>query len=438
MKRFSASSTRNALIIFMILAGIFFAQMLWWIIFQVRNAENTRKYLTGTLEDQRRWAIELLNQHYLSIYQEAEGIIENRGSITAMPPRLSDPAVSGIIEEGAMEEVKFRDSLYLYLKSNSRGYYLFLNRDYPGSLLTRSQKLEYTTPPSGKLARPDWLTEEYIKINPAAYASIDRERQKHIRMFVMEGSFFILLMLVGAYMIYIALRRTRQVREEQLLFVHSITHELKIPITAISLFLDTMKRRDYDHDLMAELAPKMKEDLGRLNRLIDNILQVRKLSDNQLELRLETVDLSNELTRFTGHIRERIESTGGKLNLDIAENVRIRANLAELVKVWESLIDNSLKYGASGKLQLTINLKMHREQVEIQFIDNGPGIPEGMGDKLFEPFFRGNIESRKSVPGSGLGLYLAREFVRRSKGVISIKNVSSGGCLVSMKFKGAK
>jgi len=438
MKRFSASSTRNALIIFMILAGIFFAQMLWWIIFQVRNAESTRKYLTSTLEDQRRWAIELLNQHYLSIYQEAEGVIENSGEMTAVPPKFSDPAVSGIIEEGAAEAINFNDSLYLTLKSDGREYYLFLNKDYPRSLLTRNQKLEYTPHPPGRLSRPDWLTEEYVKINPAAYASIDRDRQRHIRMFVMEGSFFILLMLVGAYMIYIALRRTRQVREEQLLFVHSITHELKIPITAISLFLDTMKRRNYDHDLMADLAPKMKEDLGRLNRLIDNILQVRKLSDNQLELRLEAIDLSSELTRFAGHIRERIESTGGKLNLDIAENVRIRGNLAELIKVWESLIDNSFKYGTSGNLQLTINLRTHREQVEMQFIDNGPGIPEGMGDKLFEPFFRGNIESRKSVPGSGLGLYLAREFVRRSKGAISIKNAPSGGCLVNIRFRGAK
>ena len=438
MKRFSASSTRNALIIFMILAGIFFAQMLWWIIFQVRNAESTRKYLTSALEDQRRWAIELLNQHYLSIYQEAEGVIENSGEMTAVPPKFSDPAVSGIIEEGAAEAINFNDSLYLTLKSDGREHYLFLNKDYPRSLLTRNQKLEYAPPPPGRLSRPDWLTEEYIKINPAAYASIDRDRQRHIRMFLMEGSFFILLMLVGAYMIYIALRRTRQVREEQLLFVHSITHELKIPITAISLFLDTMKRRDYDHDLMAELAPKMKEDLGRLNRLIDNILQVRKLSDNQLELRLETIDLSSELTRFAGHIRERIESTGGKLNLNIAENVRIRGNLAELIKVWDSLIDNSFKYGTSGNLQLTINLRTHREQVEIQFIDNGPGIREGMGDKLFEPFFRGNIESRKSVPGSGLGLYLAREFVRRSKGAISIKNAPSGGCLVNIRFRGAK
>ncbi len=436
MKRFPASSARNALIIFMILAGIFFVQMLWWIIFQVRNAESTKTYLTSTLEDQRRRTIEFLNQHYLSIYQEAESVIENAGGMIVTPPKISDPAVSGIIEEGAV--VGFNDSLYLVLESNGRGFYLFLNRDYPRSLLARDQKLEYTPPPPGKLSRPNWLTEEYVRINPAAYASIDRDRQRHIRMFLMEGSFFILLMLVGAYMIYIALRRTRQVREEQLLFVHSITHELKIPITAISLFLDTMKRRNYDHDLMAELAPKMKEDLGRLNRLIDNILQVRKLSDNQLELRLETINLSNELNHFAGHIRERIESAGGRLILNIAEDVRIRGNLAELIKVWDSLIDNSFKYGASANLELTINLKMHREQVEIQFIDNGAGIPEGMGDKLFEPFFRGNIESRKSVPGSGLGLYLAREFVRRSNGVISIKNAPSGGCLVSMKFKGAK
>jgi len=236
-------------------------------------------------------------------------------------------------------------------------------------------------------------------------------------------------------MIYRALKRTKEIREEQLLFVHSITHELKIPITSMNLFVDTLKRRDYDSKLTAELVPKMKEDLARLNQLIDNILQVRKLTDREINSRPIEFDLSDELERFAGRVRERVESPGGKLKLDIQKDVKILADPSELIRIWESLIDNSLKYRKSETVEIEINLRAFGSQAEIQFIDNGLGIPEGMEKKLFEPFYRGNIESMRTVAGSGLGLYIAGEFVRRNGGEISIRNNAGDGCTVTQRYK---
>ncbi len=276
---------------------------------------------------------------------------------------------------------------------------------------------------------------EYVQPGSPVLAQIEDEGRRHIKMFAMEGSFFIVLISMGAYAIYLALARSRRIRQEQLLFVHSVTHELKIPLTSISLFLDTIRRRNYDTKLVTELVPKMKEDVARLSGLIDNILQVRKLADKEKATRIDAIDLSAELKQFAAEICERIESAGGKLTTSIEDGIKVKADLAELVKVWETVVDNSVKYRNESGLKLALNLRRIDSHAEIQFIDNGPGIPPGMESELFEPFVRANNDSRKSVPGSGLGLYIAREYVRRSGGRIGIRNAPAGGCLVTIRFR---
>ncbi len=433
MKRLPPVSARNALIIFAILAGVFCIQMGWWIFFQVRNSENTRKYMVQAIDDERRWAVDMLNTHYSAIYMNA---LNAAGRFQNVPPGqtlILDPAVSGFMQESVT--AKLNDSLYFSIPSGNNKYLVFLRQAYPRELIAKNSRLQFKCTVSGKLTRPDWVTLDMVQAKPATLDNLLIERNRHIKMFVMEGSFFLLLIAIGAYLIYLSLKRSRQIREEQLLFVHSITHELKIPITSISLFLDTIKRRNYDSTLVGNLAPKMKEDIIRLNQLIDNILQVRRLSDKEMDIQTETIDLSGELRHFVQHIKDRIESSGGKIQPDIDDGIKIKANMKELIKVWESLIDNSIKYAGVSNLVLTIKLKTRKDDAEMQFLDNGPGIPAGMEDKLFEPFFRGHIENRKSVPGSGLGLFIAREYIKRSGGYIAIKNAPTGGCQVSIRFR---
>jgi signal transduction histidine kinase len=434
MKRISASSARNALILFIALAVVFYTQMVWWIIFQVRNTDNTKAFFTEAIENERRWAIQLMNSHYLALHDAAVRTL-NDTSIMHAKGGYCDPAVSGLMELPLADNPNMADSLYFIISAANKRFALFLNHEYPKMILAGNKHLEFIPPKGGELKAPEWLSQSTIRIKSEAYSRIDNEGRKHLKMFLMEGSFFLLLISIGVYMIYSALKRTKEIREEQLLFVHSITHELKIPITSLNLFIDTLKRRRFEEKLVSELAPKMKEDLVRLNHLIDNILQVRRLSDKAIDSRPAMIDLSVELGKFAERIKERIESSGGRLRLSLEKNIRIFADLSELARVWESLVDNSLKYGKSGTVEIEIRLLSSKGQAEIEFIDNGQGIPGGMEDRLFEPFYRGNIENRKTVPGSGLGLYIAREFVRRNKGEISIKNVDGGGCMVIQRYK---
>lgn len=430
MNQITSSSSRRALIIFVILAILFCAQMAWWIIFQYRSAGSARRFFSEILEEQRRQTISLLNTRLSAAGRSLEdSSLEHSG----VRYDISD-IITGIVPAENLVRADLTDSLFLIREKDGAKFYIFLNRNYPQTMIAGDSRLQYA-PPSGEVLRLDWVTMEHIEVKPESYSEIDAERERHTRMFLMEGSFFLVLIVIGGYMILLSLKRLKQTREEQLLFIHSITHELKIPLTSMNLFLDTMKRRNFEPKLVSELAPKMKEDLVRLNQLIDNILQVRRLADRQMQIRMERVDLSAEIRQFCERIRERIEAAGGRLKIDVADNIRIDAALPELMRVWELLIDNSLKYAQSVALEINITLKNTRDFAEIIFRDNGPGIPSGMEEKLFEPFYRGKIEEKRTVPGSGLGLYIAREFIRRQGGTINIRNGSTGGAVVTMKFK---
>jgi signal transduction histidine kinase len=434
MRKIPTLSVQAAMAIFVILVVLFVAQMNWWIIFQIRNSENTKTFMTETYAGEQRRLISLLNEHYRAVYEAAQMAVQSSPEGALSHLRIADEAVSGLVREADLMGKSFADSLYFRLTGGKVAYLLFLNRDYPGRYLGTESPLIYRPGLKGELTRPDWVTPEIIAPNPAKFAEIDRQEHKHLRMFLMEGSFFILLIIIGTYLVYLSLRRTRQIRQEQLLFVHSITHELKVPITSIGLFIDALRRRQYEPALTAELVPKMKDDLTRLNHLIDNVLQVRKLSEKQIEFRRDPIDLSAELKRFTAPLASKIEAAGGKLHTKIEDGIRIQGDMEILLKVWESLVDNAMKYAGSGTLELTISLQSHKDNAVLEIIDNGSGIPEGMEEKLFEPFFRGDIESKKSIPGSGLGLYLAREFIRRSGGQITLSNAAGGGCLVRLTY----
>lgn len=435
MKRLSQISSRSIFIIFWLLTTLFFAQMVWWIIFQVREAERAKAFLIQTVERERGWAAEMLNTRYQEIYQAASKIAKELNGAAPNGIILADPAVYSIVMQSALEGGDIGDYPHFRIPSGDDHLLVFLSPEYPLSIILFNENLSFDITARGELSTPRWITPDMIRINDSVTAGIERDRDRHVKMLVMEGSFFILLIMLGAYAIYLSLRRSRRVREEQLLFVHSITHELKVPLTSMNLFLDTMRRRDYDPRLVSELAPKIKEDIARLSGLIDNVLLVRKLADHEIETKLEVVDISGEFRRFADSVCQKIESTGGRLKANIADSIKAVADLPEMLRVWETIVDNSIKYRGDGALEIAVSLRRSGHNAEIQFQDNGPGIPSGMEQKLFEPFVRASADPKKSVPGSGLGLYIAREYVLRSKGSIAIKSATGGGCVVTIKLQ---
>ncbi|MBN2226129.1 MAG: HAMP domain-containing histidine kinase [candidate division Zixibacteria bacterium] len=435
MKSLSLATSRRALILFGVLAAVFMAQMIWWIIFQVRTTAQTRDSLTGALADKQTCIITVLNGHYQAMHDAITESLNDGFSVQTIANYAAWPSISGIAEDDHISPQGLSDSLYYVFINEQDSIVVFLNREYPGELLAGKTHLYYIPPPPGELRDITWVTDRQVVIDPEGVSLIEDEQERHRRMLTMEGGFFILLILLGAWLIYDAMKRARRLEQEHILFVRSITHELKIPISAINLFLDTLKRRQFDSSLARELVPKMKQDIARLNDLIDNLLQVRSLWEDTHATRRETISISEELSRFATAINDRVRAAGGTVKYSCEPELFIRADASELARVWDILVDNSLKYAASDHIEIGISLRRVHDRAEIVFIDNGPGVASEDTEKIFEQFYRGGVGKEKSIPGSGLGLYIAREFVRRNGGTITLRNGKHGGCEATMKFR---
>ncbi len=431
MKSVSSTSYRRTLYLFIFLALTFLAQVAWWIIFQMRTAADTSRLVKAALEERRDLALKMINDIYQEHYVNLQIMLSLAD--TADPPSeiMLPAAFSGLTGAGA--ETEYSDSLYLEMKAGERRYLVFINRDYPVSLLGRDAHLLFNAAVTGFRERPDWLTVSEIGVDAAGLESLERGSSRHTRMLIMEGGFFVFLTALGMYLIYASLRRKRLAEEEQTLFAHSITHELKIPITSIGLYLEALKRRGFDSVMAAELFPKMRDDLKRLNGLIDNILQIKRLSEKKRG-KTPIMSLSEDLKAFASRAAGPIKAAGGILETDLNPGITIAAESQEIAWVWETLVDNSLKYARSPEMKISIKLHREGNKAVITISDNGPGIDPGLKGKLFEKFARGESERTRTIPGSGLGLYIAREYVRRNGGEISLENRPEGGCMGTMKF----
>ncbi len=417
---------RRSLVIFILLAVIFLAQMTWWIIFHMRTSETAIEQLRDNFKIKRESVVNILNNQYQLLYDQAAELYRRQN----LQDIVHNPLVTGY--GLSLDEIP-PDSLSLVVQVDSTKILLFLDRDYPSKLIGQNDAVQFMTVKSGMFMNPRWVRAENVELDHSGVDVLERETKKHTRMLIMEGSFFVLLILIGLWMIYISIKKRKQAAEEQTLFVHSITHELKIPITSVNLFLDTIKRREYEPDLTRELLPKMKEDLRRLNGLVDNILNIRKLSEKRPKV-LPEADLSSEVQGFAKRIREKVETAGGKTSVDIEPGLHIRALTGELQRVWDTLVDNSIKYARSPELKIEINLKRNGSKAVLEVTDNGPGINEELLERVFEKFSRGEDSNTRGIPGSGLGLFIAREYVVRNGGEIEIGNVAPRGCRVTMRF----
>jgi two-component system sensor histidine kinase KdpD len=204
----------------------------------------------------------------------------------------------------------------------------------------------------------------------------------------------------------------------------SVSHDLRTPLTAItgsiSAILDNGAR--LDPRTRQELLESAREEAERLNRLVQNLLEMTRLESGALELRkgwhpLEEV-IGAALSRLAPRLGERRVTTRVPPDLPL---VAIDDVLIEQVLV--NLLDNALKYTPSGS-PITIIATATDGAVTVEVADRGPGLPPGEEDKVFEKFYRGYTVSGR---GAGLGLAICQGIVKAHGGRIWAQNLPEGG-----------
>jgi two-component system, OmpR family, sensor histidine kinase MtrB len=215
-------------------------------------------------------------------------------------------------------------------------------------------------------------------------------------------------------------------RQEQLTFVAGVAHDLRNPLSALKLGVQSLGREPAvaTHESIRRTLVILDRQLGRVTRMVGDLLDASRIEAGELELNLEEVDLRKVA-------REVVElyaptSPAHQVMLEAPEQpVRVRADPLRLEQVVSNLVSNAIKYSPAGGL-VEVVVGVEGGEAVLAVSDRGVGIPpEGIPD-LFMPFRRREV-TRELAPGAGLGLSVVRRILMAHGGRIEVESVQGKG-----------
>ncbi|MFT5779601.1 MAG: K+-sensing histidine kinase KdpD [Crocinitomicaceae bacterium] len=239
---------------------------------------------------------------------------------------------------------------------------------------------------------------------------------KRVTMILGEGAVFLLILVIGIWQIQKSIRKDIRLSERQNNFLLSVTHELKTPMAANKLYIQTVMKRDLSKEQSNELLLKAIEENNRLERMIDNILNASRLENKALLLTKESFDLFR-LGQFS---IDRFQQLFPKatFTLEMKENTQIVGDRLLIETILTNLIENALKY-AGPEAIITLYASASGSTIKFGIKDNGPGVSGLDREEIFKKFYRSGSEDTRTQKGSGLGLYIVRELIRLHGGKIT-------------------
>ncbi|MCA9060878.1 MAG: HAMP domain-containing histidine kinase [Planctomycetaceae bacterium] len=217
-----------------------------------------------------------------------------------------------------------------------------------------------------------------------------------------------------------------QLNRRQSNFVDSVTHELKTPIAALRLYLDTLLMQEPGPEDRREFYDTMNTELQRLDHLINQLLEVGRLDAIGHQTEPEEIALEPLL-----HQCAEAACLHHKVNLATTfrfetAGVVLTSRRLPLEMIFRNLMDNAVKYGGSPPQVVVQAYARGRDRVVVRIQDNGEGVPPEHRRRIFQMFFRGSDELQRTRKGTGLGLYIVRTLVTILKGRVTVEPADSG------------
>jgi len=210
---------------------------------------------------------------------------------------------------------------------------------------------------------------------------------------------------------------------------NSISHELRIPVATIMGASETLLSAGYDKEMYTRLITEIFTASERLNRLIENLLNISRLESGRITPKLDWLDVHDLLNKVTGSLADELRNF--KLQTVIPDDIPlVRLDFGLMEQVLHNLVYNAIQYSPQ---QTTIRIKMYYEKPHfvMQVMDRGPGFPKNTIPYVFNKFYR--VEGTKAG-GTGLGLSIVKGFVESLNGTVEIENRKNGGARITVRI----
>jgi len=207
----------------------------------------------------------------------------------------------------------------------------------------------------------------------------------------------------------------------------TISHQLKTPLTSIRMALHLLLEENVGslNEKQADLMVSARDESERLNGIIEDLLDLRRLESGNVRLSLATVSPYDLVEEAAAPFFRQAQDRGTRLEIDLpADLPDVCADRSRILYVFANLLSNAIKYSPVGSL-VRLTAKMEGQKVLFSVADNGRGIPKKYQKRIFEKFFR--APGQKAEGGVGLGLSIAKEIIAAHHGQITFSSVEDRG-----------
>lgn len=245
---------------------------------------------------------------------------------------------------------------------------------------------------------------------------------------ILSTGILVIVILIFGYAIGIIIKQKRlsEVKND---FINNMTHELKTPISTISLSSEVLLKIDNqaENERVHKYAQIIFNENNRLKNQVERVLQLAKLDKDHIHLNQSEIDIHRTISvsadSFNLTLQENNGAIGQRLN---AEKAVVYGDSVHITNIIYNLLDNAIKYSADAP-SIVIETCNKNNGIEIAIIDSGIGISKENQKNIFEKFFRVSTGNRHDVKGFGLGLYYVKLIIEQHGGSIGVKSELSKG-----------
>lgn len=227
------------------------------------------------------------------------------------------------------------------------------------------------------------------------------------------------------------LRRLERVRRD---FVANASHELKTPLTSVRGFAESLLEEDPPPRLRRRFLTAIRDNALRLQRLVDDLLDLSRLEAGRWTVEPEPVDVASAVREAWSELSSWAASKG--LEFELQGAATAAADRRSLVRALRNLLENSIQY-TPGEGRISVRIEEREGRAVIEVRDDGIGIPSASLPRIFERFYRADPARSREEGGTGLGLAIVKHLVDTMGGEVEAESRLGRGTTIRVRLPGA-
>ncbi|MFD1335229.1 two-component system histidine kinase PnpS [Oceanobacillus iheyensis] len=236
-------------------------------------------------------------------------------------------------------------------------------------------------------------------------------------------------MLKGAVLVLYDITELKKLEKMRKDFVANVSHELRTPITSIRGFAETLLDNNITDPATKEFMEIIYKESHRLQLLIEDLLALSRLEREDFRLLIDNYDVRQMVEEILPQLQQKAENKNLTFDLEVPDQLTMRADKDRMKQVLINLIDNSIHYTPSGG-DICLAISEETDVIHFQVKDSGIGMDEKSQTRVFERFYRVDKARSRNTGGTGLGLAIVKHIVEVHKGKIDVESTLNQGTTI--------